>query len=221
MSDISDHPVVRQPEAGVMQGALERLRAMILLGELSPGVQIRQEEMAAQLGISRVPLREALNVLSDNGLLVHRRNQGYFVAKRLPAEVAQIRRMLYLLENELLHSLRAADSQVLKQLGLLNEQIAEGVRCRDLVRISTLNWAFHKTLYGLSPHDLILREVLRLWSLLDPVYIARLAQTDYLQSMVAEHQQLIELLAQNDHAGLVQAMNAHRYRDNPAPTLHG
>lgn len=219
MGHILDHLVPRQADAGVMQGALDRLRAMILLGNLSPGVQIRQQEMAEQLGISRVPLREALNVLSDNGLLVHRRNQGYFVAKRLPAEVAQIRRMLYLLEHELLHSLQKAPPPLLARLHAINDQIAEGVLHQDLVRISTLNWEFHKTLYSLSPHDLILREVLRLWSLLDPVYIARLSQSDYLQSMVAEHQQLIDLLAAGDQPGLVLAMNAHRYRDNPAPSL--
>lgn len=202
-----------------MQGALDQLRAMILLGELSPGVQIRQQEMAEQLGISRVPLREALNVLSDNGLLVHRRNQGYFVAKRLPAEVAQIRRMLYLLENELLLSLTWPDDAVLQDLRAINQRIAAAVARQDFVQISALNWDFHRTIYGLSPHDLILREVLRLWALLDPVYVARLSQSDYLQHMVAEHDDMMTILAERDIDRLVAAMNAHRYRTGPAPTL--
>ena len=44
---------------------------MVVNGELSPGEQIRQEEMTEQLEVSRVPFHEALNVLADQGLLFH------------------------------------------------------------------------------------------------------------------------------------------------------
>ena len=81
--------------------ALQQLRHMIVTGELTPGEQIRQQETADLLGVSRVPLREAMNVLANQGMLLHRPNQGYFVVKRAPGELAQIRRMMHALENEL------------------------------------------------------------------------------------------------------------------------
>src|SRR5437763_9725628 len=54
---------------GAAGTALRKLRALVVKGELKPGDQIRQDEMAARLGVSRVPLREALRVLATEGLL--------------------------------------------------------------------------------------------------------------------------------------------------------
>src|SRR5258708_12011110 len=93
--------VIEPARAKAMEQALEHLRAMIVTGELSPGEQIRQQEMADHLGFSRVPLREALNVLADQGLLLHRPHQRYFLANPPPTELAPIRRMLPLLEDDL------------------------------------------------------------------------------------------------------------------------
>ena len=73
---------------GAVAVALARLRDMFLNGQLLPGEQVRQEQIAEQLGVGRAPLREALNVLAKQGPLVHRPNQGYFVAKRLLAQAA-------------------------------------------------------------------------------------------------------------------------------------
>ena len=50
---------------GAMEEALSRLRAQIVEGDLLPGEQIRQQQMAEQFGVSRVPLREALKVLEE------------------------------------------------------------------------------------------------------------------------------------------------------------
>ena len=65
-------PPLKPPIGGAVERALQRLLMMIMCGELSPGEQIRQQKMAGQFGISRVPLREALNVLAQQSLLVHR-----------------------------------------------------------------------------------------------------------------------------------------------------
>lgn len=56
--------------------AYRRLRAAILQGELAPGEQIRPEELAAQLGLSRMPVREALSRLRDQGLIEARPRSG-------------------------------------------------------------------------------------------------------------------------------------------------
>ena len=57
------------------------LRTMILSGELPPGTRIRQEEIAAQLGASRLPAREALSMLESEGLTTLRANSGAWVSK--------------------------------------------------------------------------------------------------------------------------------------------
>src|SRR4051812_47768033 len=116
--------VANRPEkAKSMDRAIQHLRAKVVGGELLPGEQIRQQEMAEELGVSRIPLREALNVLADQGLLLHRPNSGYFVAKRAPNELAQIRRMLQLLEDELLRSLEWPDDETIERLKDLNARM--------------------------------------------------------------------------------------------------
>src|ERR1700750_2213320 len=144
-----------------MERALQRMRAKVVSGELMPGEQIRQEEMAGELGVSRVPLREALNVLADQGLLIHRPNSGYFVAKRAPNELAQIRRILQLLENELMASIEWPDAKCIEELRALNEQMRGCVDAADWTPLVRLNREFHLKIYELSPFRLILDEVKR------------------------------------------------------------
>src|SRR5690606_24546193 len=174
------------PRAGVMQKALEKLRALIILGELNPGEQIRQQEMAEALGISRVPLREAMNILADQGHLLHKPNQGYFVAKRVPSDVVQVRRMLLLLENELLGTLEWPDADALTRLRVLNRQMAACIASNDMSALSMLNREFHLSIFGLSPHHLYLQEVERLWALADPIFVPKLTRPEYMERIVDE-----------------------------------
>ncbi|MCK9510178.1 MAG: GntR family transcriptional regulator [Pigmentiphaga sp.] len=205
--------------AGAMHGALDRLRAMIVLGELSPGEQIRQQDMADALGVSRVPLREAMNILADQGLLVHHRNSGYFVARRPAGSVAQIRRMLYLLENELIATIDWPEAEPLEQLRTLNQEVEVAVRGNDLQRVSDSNRNFHLALYRLSPHSLVHQEVERLWARLDPVFSAKMTRPEYIQRMVEEHALIIQALAGRDRAALRRVIDQHRYGQGPVPAL--
>ncbi|MGK2853380.1 MAG: GntR family transcriptional regulator, partial [Microbacteriaceae bacterium] len=59
----------------------DKLRAAIGYGELKPGEQLGEAELARQLGISRGPLREGMQRLTQEGLLVAIRNRGLFVVE--------------------------------------------------------------------------------------------------------------------------------------------
>src|SRR3954468_6325941 len=166
-SAVSTAPVAKFADketkgANAMHGVLQAIKKMIVNGELSPGEQIRQEEMAEQLSVSRVPLREALNVLADQGLLFHRLHQGYFVTKRAPGEYAQILRMLHLLENELMVTIRWPDEADIDALRQLNEHMRAAVKATDVRQLIQLNRQFHFRIFSLSPNTLIVEEVRRL-----------------------------------------------------------
>lgn len=68
----------------------DELRRMIVSGELLPGQPVRQEHMAEQLGVSRVPVREALRLLSADGLVSHVHNVEYAVTRLGQKEFGQI-----------------------------------------------------------------------------------------------------------------------------------
>lgn len=198
------------PKAKSMERALQFLRKKIASGELNPGEQIRQQEMAEELGISRVPLREALNVLADQGMLLHRPNQGYFVTKRAPNELAQISRMLQLLEDELLLSIQWPDEDDLKRLKALNEEMRRVSFADDWAPLVRLNREFHLQIFDMSPHKVILDEVRRLWALADLFIATKFSERSARLKTCAEHDAIIESLLTRDHQICVQVMREHR-----------
>jgi DNA-binding GntR family transcriptional regulator len=201
---------VRQKYGGATTRALEGLRGMIVSGELSPGEQVRQEEMAEQLNMSRIPVREALNVLANQGVLDHRPNQGYFVVKRTKAERQQISLMLHLLENELVTSVQWPDEAALAQLAALNLQMRDSVARQDTWALVQLNRQFHFEMFSLSPHRLILHEVERLWMLIEPVLWIKFGQREEREKTLAEHDLLVEALRLKDLERYAAAMQQHR-----------
>src|ERR1700716_2953227 len=68
----------------------DSLRQKILDGHLAPGLQVRQELVAEEFGVSRVPVREALRQLEAEGLLTSELNKGAFVSSRSLAEVIEM-----------------------------------------------------------------------------------------------------------------------------------
>jgi DNA-binding GntR family transcriptional regulator len=190
--------------------AIQQIRGKIVSGALHPGEQIRQNEMADELGVSRMPLREALNVLAEQGLLTHRPNAGYFVAKRAPNELAQIRRILQLLETELLGSIEWPDAQCIAELRELNRQMAACVNAEDWTPLIRLNREFHLKVYSLSPSKLILAEVKRLWALADVFISTKMADTQARMRTVEEHERFIDCLQLRDMDRCQETMEAHR-----------
>lgn len=197
-------------KAKAMERALQHLRAKVVSGELMPGEQIRQQEMAQDMGVSRVPLREALNVLADQGLLLHRPNSGYFVAKRAPNELAQILRILELLEIELLGSIAWPDAACIKALKQLNAQMRASARSPDWTPLVQLNREFHLRIYALSPYRIIYEELKRIWSLADIFIAAKMADRQARLRTVKEHDQLIKSLLLRDYTHCLGVMEAHR-----------
>ena len=196
---------------GAMTRALQGLKALIISGDLSPGEQIRQEEMAEQLEVSRVPLREAMNVLADQGLLFHRPHQGYFVTKRVAADHAQIRRMLHLLENELMLTIRWPEVQTLAELRSFNDEMRECVKQPDISRLIQVNREFHFRIFSLSPNNLILEEVRRLWLMVEPSMWTKFERADDREKTLVEHDRLINALKAHDRQRCVAEMEHHRY----------
>jgi len=199
-----------------MDRALQRMRVMVLEGTLSPGEQIRQQEMAELLGVSRVPLREALNVMAEQGLLTHRPHSGYFVSKRSPDEVRQIRRMLELMESEAMATIAWPSAALVKQLRALNQQMRDASVAHDWIRLMHLNRDFHFQIFGLSPEHLILDELRRLWGLAEPLFAQKLAHPEAAEKTVLEHDALIDAIEAKDRAACLNALNVHRNSSVPA-----
>ncbi|MGQ4615684.1 GntR family transcriptional regulator [Nocardia sp. R7R-8] len=190
-------------------GVINRLRDMIINRALLPGQQIRQEEMARVLGISRVPLREALRVLTTEGLLTHRPHQGYFVTRLNAEELGQIHNLLEFLETELIRTVRWPTGEEVARLRDINQEIATAAHARDISAVNRLNRVLHREIFRLSPMAVYLAEAEKFWTMSEPYRLLHVATTDTAIA-TEEHDQLIDALAAQDRALCLRILARHR-----------
>jgi DNA-binding GntR family transcriptional regulator len=161
------HGAPAEPEAPAAAGAASvrvanYLRDLILRDELRPGDRIRQEEIAARLGASRLPVREALRMLEAEGLTEHEPNRGARVPRLTRHEVEVVYRMRERLEPlalaESLPVLTTVDHTRLEEVQRQIEQVT------DLDRFLELDREFHLGTYAGCRIDPLTSIVTRLWN---------------------------------------------------------
>ncbi|WP_433802984.1 GntR family transcriptional regulator [Actinomycetospora sp. CA-084318] len=189
---------------------IDELRTMLRTRELVPGQQVRQESLAARLGVSRIPVREALKSLEAEGVLRHEPHVGYTVARLSADELAQVYLMRRALETEVLRALPRLRPDQIAELTSLNEAIVADVDRTDVAAIVAGNRAFHFTMFGYSGLDLVVAEIDRLWTRSEPYRTVHLYDAAGRKRVVREHRRMITALRRSDVEGLVELMNAHR-----------
>ena len=90
--------------ATLVEVTADRLRDAILSGELAPGEKIVEEQLCADIGISRAPLREALRLLAQQGLVEHLPRRGSRVAEWSPTDILQLFELRNVLERHAIES---------------------------------------------------------------------------------------------------------------------
>jgi DNA-binding GntR family transcriptional regulator len=133
------------------------VRQAILDGTLAPGVQLREAHIAAELGVSRAPLREALSKLEEEGLVVKVRYRGTFVAEVGPKVVEEIATLRLRLEpfavERSLPWLRGAGRSKFK--GLVTE-MKKASTAGDVAACIDAHLALHRLFYEAADHKLLL-----------------------------------------------------------------
>ncbi|TDC95056.1 GntR family transcriptional regulator [Saccharopolyspora aridisoli] len=191
---------------------LDELRKSIVSGELSPGQPIRQDTIAAGLGVSRVPLREALKTLEAEGQVVHQPHRGYSVAELSLADLLEVYRMRDLLESEAARvatdRLTDADLTRITDAGQDVEQAAED---GDLVAMIAANRRFHFALLEPSGLPRLLRVVRTLWDATDAYRAVYYNSGTNRARVRREHEAIIAAADNRDPEDLVRLLAEHRH----------
>lgn len=138
------------PRQSLGAAVVERLREKILSGELHEGEQLRQDAIATEFQISRIPVREALTHLAAEGLVTLVANRGAVVSALSPEEIMELFEMRAVLEC---YMLRCAIPALLKEDFQRAENILRDYE-QSLEKDSEMeswgrwNWSFHSALYA-------------------------------------------------------------------------
>lgn len=135
----------------------DTLHARISDGRLRPGERLFEQDIAAELGISRVPVREAIRMLQSEGLVeVQPRRRGVFVrslGRRQVEELFDVREALEVLAARL--AAERAHSDAVTRMGKLAAEAREAWESDDVETMSRANSAFHDELVLLSDNELL------------------------------------------------------------------
>jgi DNA-binding GntR family transcriptional regulator len=138
------------PRQSLTSAVADRLRDQIIRGEIPEGAQLRQDAIATQFRVSRIPVREALRQLDAEGLITIVPNRGAVVPALSPDDIEELFTIRALLEPELLKlsipHLTEEDFSEAQQI--LRKYVDELRREDHMGAWGRLNWQFHSILYS-------------------------------------------------------------------------
>lgn len=140
---------------------VKTLRAQIMAGKYLPGERLNESQIAREFSISRIPVREALSQLQEQGLVMNHERRGMFVVQLSPDEVQQINSLRMVLEAEALRLVRARMTpELLAELTALVEQMEawDG----PLIDAAALDRKFHATIWRASGNPYLDRTLIAL-----------------------------------------------------------
>ncbi|MGB4058947.1 MAG: GntR family transcriptional regulator [Burkholderiaceae bacterium] len=193
------------------------LRERIFAGELAPGVFLDEIALAEGLGISRTPLREALKVLTAEGLVRHEPRRGCFVNQVTEQDLDDIFPVIALLEGQCAHqaALRASDAD-LAALEVLHQRLVDHALARRINDYYAANFAIHEAIITLADNRWLAQVIGDLRKIVKLSRLQQLHAPGRLDQSLSEHLAVFAALKARDAQGAEAAMRTHITRQRAA-----
>jgi DNA-binding GntR family transcriptional regulator len=199
--------------------AADVLKSAILDGTLPMGSQLLETHLAADLGISRAPLREALGMLAEDGVVVKVPFRGTFVAEVSPRAIAEITSLRLRLEPyaiELALPRLKGEGRELVEAAIA--EMARGADEGDNTATIAAHAAFHRAFYDLANHDLLL-SVWSSWETqLQLFFSADHRAFGDLHDVAAAHEHMLAVIDTHDLDAITREVAVHI--EGPLPGRH-
>ncbi|NKE65794.1 GntR family transcriptional regulator [Ramlibacter sp. RBP-2] len=195
----------------------QQLRERIFSGELTPGSFLDEPALAEQMDISRTPLREALKVLTAEGLVRHEPRRGCFVNEVTEQDLDEIFPVLTMLEGRCAFeaALHASDAD-LQALEALHDKLARHARARRINDYYAANYAIHEAIISLAGNRWLAQVIGDLRKIVKLARLQQLHAPGRLEESLAEHQAVFAALRTRDAAAAEAAMRVHLERQREA-----
>lgn len=186
----------------------EILRREIATGEIAGGTKLVQDEIAARMGTSRIPVRDALRRLAAEGLVEPDERGSYSVVEFGIDDIEEIYAMRQRLEglatNIAASCLKPAD---IAELRRLTAAMKEAIASREYGRYVDINNAFHSLIYNATGRMRLVRTITGLWCGVPP--LTPLSVQGQIDVSLAEHGRILDHLERGDAEAAEAAMIEH------------
>ena len=179
------------------QYAYNKVKKWILSGQLSAGDRIDQDEIARKMGLSRMPVRSALDRLSSEGLVVSHPHRGITVVPLSPEHLNDLYLIRCLMEGlaVFLAAERATDEDVEALTRMLDGAAAPS---QDIDAAMAENWKFHRYIYEMSGSEVLARQIESFWEQTERYRRIYIGQPGTRDGTDREHRELVSLIASHD-----------------------
>jgi DNA-binding GntR family transcriptional regulator len=201
---------VRDGQAPTRVQIYAALRDAIVRGQLEPGQQLSENTLAAEMGVSRTPIREGLSLLREDRLVETVPQLGSFVARVDPAAIADAQFIRESLECAAIRISAQVAGEA--DIAALEENLRGQERAIakiDLDAFYLLDDSFHRSLCDLSGHRTVWTVSERAKAHLNRVRRLSLGMPNYLEEMLAEHRLVLDALAAHDSDNAEKHLRDH------------
>jgi len=198
-----------QPRGWLTEHVVQRLRHAIMDGELPMGAALSESKLAAALGISRSPVRDALAALARQGLIVVEPQRASFVFLPTQQDIRSLCEFRCMLEVQAMRlAVERQYAQTLAQLHAVAQDVTRAIRARDNLRRARADSAFHAVAIANSGNPYLHHA----WQLVAGkvgALRANLAQPAMQAQSNAEHLDIVAKLKARDIDGALDALQTH------------
>ena len=189
----------------------EELRRRIVSGEYAGGDQIRQEAVAEELGVSRIPIREALLQLEAEGLVVIYTHKGAVVASLSAEDAVDLFEARLVLETLLLKkAVAAATPNDIAQIDASMDEYERAMRNgASPETLSRLNWAFHTALCEPARRPRMIAILLSLYTATDRYLRLQIETPRAKAKALADHRALVDAVKTRRVSTAARLIKAH------------
>ncbi|SOE97003.1 transcriptional regulator, GntR family [Burkholderia sp. D7] len=196
-------------EAVASRRIANSLRDSILVGKLAPGARVYQEEIAAQFGASRLPVREAFRILESEGLIMLKSNSGAWVAKLDLEECVEIYRIRERLEPLALGESIGGLSE--STIGMIEQLSIDIENSTDIDAFLKLDRQFHLLTYQACAMRSLMNMVERFWNTTQQYRRAYTALLGMEKRWIInyEHRLLVDAIKRRDGEEAERVLHGH------------
>jgi DNA-binding GntR family transcriptional regulator len=199
------------PRLSLTSAVADKLRDQIIRGEIPEGAQLRQDAIATQYQVSRIPVREALRQLDAEGLIAIVPNRGAVVPALSPDDIEELFSIRALLEPEVfkLSIPHLTDEDFVAADAILQKYVSELRRDDHVSAWGRLNWQFHETLYSRANQPRFMAIIRNVNNSGERYTRLQLYLTHGMKRANEEHHQMLELCRQRDVAAACKLLRQH------------